>query len=201
VLTFIRKGATAADHVKGGKRIVEAGISLCEYVMPGLGGERWSKEHAVETARVLNEINPDHIRLRTLAVRRGTGLYDLMRQGEFTPLGDDEILKEIRMFIEHLDGVKSRIVSDHILNLLEELEGQLPDDRDRLLGIIDRYFEMPEEDRLVFRLGRRRGIYRRLDDLADSGTYQQLRQVIERYQREENGSLDRDLDRIRQNFI
>ena len=167
VLKFIRKGATAADHIEGGQHIVAAGISLCEYVMPGLGGHRWSREHAVETARVLNAINPDHIRLRTLSVRRGTALYEMMQQGEFHPIGDEEILKEIRLFIEHLDGIESRIVSDHILNLLEELEGKLPEDKEKLLGIIDRYFSMSEEDRLIFRLGRRRGIYRSLDDLSE----------------------------------
>jgi len=201
VLRFIRKGATAEEHVKGGKRIVEAGISLCEYVMPGLGGSRWSREHAVETARVLSEINPDHIRLRTLSVRRGTPLHDAMREGGFAPLGDEEILKEIRLFIESLDGIQSRIVSDHILNLLEELEGKLPEEKEKLLGIIDRYLQLSETDRLVFRLGRRRGIYRTLDDLSEPGTYRQLRQAVERYQQEEPGRLDRDLDRIRESFI
>ena len=201
VLKFIRKGVTAADHIEGGQRLVAAGISLCEYVMPGLGGQRWSREHAIETARVLNAINPDHIRLRTLSVRRGTALYEMMQQGDFQPIGDEEILKEISLFIGNLDGIESRIVSDHILNLLEELEGKLPEDKEKLLGSIDRYFAMPEEDRLVFRLGRRRGLYRSLDDLSDSNTYQQLKQAVERYQREEPGKLDRDLDRIRQNFI
>jgi len=201
VLRFIRKGATAEEHVKGGRRIVEAGISLCEYVMPGLGGSRWSREHAVGTARVLSEINPDHIRLRTLSVRRGTPLHDAIREGGFAPIGDEEILKEIRLFIESLDGVQSRIVSDHILNLLEELEGKLPEEKEKLLGIIDRYFQLPETDRLVFRLGRRRGIYRSLDDLSEPGTYRQLKEAVERYQQEEPGRLDRDLDRIRESFI
>lgn len=201
VLKFIRKGVTAADHIEGGQRLVAAGISLCEYVMPGLGGQRWSREHAIETARVLNAINPDHIRLRTLSVRRGTALYEMMLQGEFQPIGDEEIIKEISLFIGHLDGIGSRIVSDHILNLLEELEGKLPEEKEKLLGIIDRYFAMTEEDRLVFRLGRRRGLYRSLDDLSDSNAYLQLKQAVERYQREEPGKLDRDLDRIRQNFI
>ena len=201
VLKFIRKGATAADHVKGGQHIVAAGISLCEYVMPGLGGARWSREHAVETARVLNAIKPDHIRLRTLSVRRGTALYERMQQGEFTPIGDEEILKEIRLFIEQLNGIESRIVSDHILNLLEELEGKLPEDKEKLLGLIDRFFGMSEQDRLIFRLGRRRGIYRSLADLSEPDTYRQLKEAVERYEREEPGKLVRDLDRIRQNFI
>jgi radical SAM superfamily enzyme len=201
VLAFIRKGATAADHIKGGKRIVEAGISLCEYVMPGLGGRSRSREHAVETARVLNEINPDHIRIRTLSVRRGTALHEKMAAGEFEPLGDEEILQEIRLFIESLDGIRSRIVSDHILNLLEELEGNLPEEKERLLSVIDRYFALSETDRLIFRLGRRRGIYRSLDDLSDRGTYLQLKRAVERYELEEPGKLDRDLDRVRQSFI
>ena len=201
VLKFIRKGVTAADHIEGGQRLVAAGISLCEYVMPGLGGQLWSREHAVETARVLNEINPDHIRLRTLSVRRGTTLYEMMQKGDFQHIGDEDILKEIKLFIASLDGIESRIVSDHILNLLEELEGKLPEDKEKLLGIIDRYFAMAEEDRLVFRLGRRRGIYRSLDDLSEQGAYLQLKQAVERYQREEPGTLDKDLDRIRQNFI
>ena len=201
VLQFIRKGVTAADHIEGGTRIVAAGISLCAYVMPGLGGGQWSREHALETARVLNAINPDHIRLRTLSVRRGTDLFDKMQKGEFRPIGDEDILREIRLFIESLDGIRSHIVSDHILNLLEELEGKLPEDREKLLGIIDRYFALDEEDRLVYRLGRRRGHYRSLDDLSERGLYLQLRQEVERYRQEEPGKLERDLDRIRQNFI
>jgi len=124
-----------------------------------------------------------------------------MAEGGFEHLGDEEILHEIRLFIETLDGMRSRIVSDHILNLLEELEGNLPEEKDRLLGLIDRYIALPETDRLIFRLGRRRGIYRALDDLSEQGTYRQLEQAVERYQREEPGKLDRDLDRVRQSFI
>lgn len=201
VLKFIRKGVTAAEHVEGGQRIVAAGISLCEYIMPGLGGDRWSREHALGTARVLNAINPDHIRLRTLSVRRGTALYEMMEQGEFHPVGDEDILKEIRLFIENLGGIRSHIVSDHILNLLEDLEGTLPGDKPKLLGIIDRYFDLTAEDRLIFRLGRRRGYYRSLDDLSDQNTYLRLKKAVEEYQHEKPGKLDKDLDRIRQSFI
>ncbi len=58
VLKFIKKGVTAVDHLEGGQKIVESGISLSEYIIPGLGGDRWSRENALETARVINEINP-----------------------------------------------------------------------------------------------------------------------------------------------
>jgi radical SAM superfamily enzyme YgiQ (UPF0313 family) len=201
LLDFITKGVTAEEHIEGGRRIVASGISLSEYVIPGLGGTRWSREHALETARVLNAINPDYIRLRTLQVRRETELHRMMKEGRFTPLHEEDVVREIRLFIEHLDGIESRIVSDHILNLLEELEGKLPEDRERLLGIIDGYLALPEDDRLVYRLGRRKGIYRSLRDLSDQRTYNILKQAIDGYREGEPGMLDRDLQRIMHQYI
>lgn len=201
VLDFIKKGVTADEHIEGGKRIVEAGISLSEYVMPGLGGEPWSREHAVETAAVLNQINPDFIRLRSLQVRRHTELYRLREEGKFTKLDDEAVVRETRLFIEHLDGIESRVVSDHILNLLEELEGKLPDDKEKLLGIIDRYFDMPDDERTIYRLGRRKGIYRKLDDMSDERVYTMLKTIVDQYKSKGISKLDRDLDRIMHTFI
>lgn len=201
VLDFIKKGSTAADHIQGGRNVVAAGISLSEYVIPGLGGDRWSRSHAVETAKVLNAINPDFVRLRTLQVVPGTELYTMRQEGAFRPLPDEEILKEIRLFIETLEGITSTVVSDHILNLLEELEGKLPEDKPKLLAVIDRFFALPDRDRLIYRLGRRKGIYRRLDDLSDAYTYDRLGEIIDSYATAGNGAMDRDLTKIMQQYI
>ena len=157
VLALIRKGVTADDHIKAGLNIKKAGIELSEYVMPGLGGVQWTRDHALETARVLNEINPDFIRLRTLHVVPGTGLDELMQKGDFSPLTDEEILREIQLFLENLNVRETELASDHILNLLEELEGRLPEDKPKLLSIIQKYFELSAQDRLIYRLGRRSG--------------------------------------------
>jgi len=201
VLKFIRKGTTAAEHIEGGRRIVAAGISLSEYVIPGLGGAKWSREHARETARVINQINPQFIRLRSLHIVRDTDLYELMQKGEFTPLGDEAVLHEIRVFIESLEGIESTLVSDHILNLLEELEGKLPADKDKMLALIDRYFALPSQDRIIFRLGRRKGLYRSLDDLDDRQTYMRLKQIVDEYVSKEPDQLDRDLRRLMHSYI
>ena len=200
-MKFIRKGVTAAEQVAGGQNIREAGISLCEYVMPGLGGSRWSAEHAVETARLLNLINPDHIRLRTLQVVPGSLLAEKVRDGEFQPLDDEAILREIRVFFDVLGGITSEVVSDHILNLLEELEGTLPGDKRRIIGVIDRFFNLSMEERMIFRLGRRMGIYRRLDDLADSHTYGRLGEILEGYRGKDPRQMETDLAKIRSRYI
>lgn len=166
VLSYVCKGVTAAEHVDGGRKVVESGVSLCEYVMPGLGGRRWRQEHPRETARVLNEINPDFIRLRSLAIREDIPLYRKYASGDFELLTDDEVVQEIRELVERLE-VTSYLASDHIENLLQEVEGQLPRDKERMLGHIDRYLAMSDEDRLNFRLGRRMGYYVDLNDFSE----------------------------------
>ena len=201
VLQLMRKGVTAEDHVRGGRKVREAGISLCEYIMPGLGGRQWSRQHAEETARVINQINPDFVRLRSLHVVKGTDLYDMMQEGTFDPLGDEEVLREIRWFIEALSGIETTIVSDHILNLLEELEGTLPEDKGKLLATIDRYFALPEEERLIYRMGRRTGLYRRMDDLSNMRVYMHLKSVVGEYGEGNADRLERDLFESMHNYI
>jgi len=201
VLEFMAKGATAADHVTAGRRIREAGISLCVYVMPGLGGRRWSREHAEETAAVINRINPEFIRLRSLHVVAGTALFDKMESGLFEPLGDEAVVEEIGLFISSLDDITSTLVSDHVLNLLEELEGRFPQDKAKLLNTIEKFFALSAEERLVFRVGRRKGIYRKLDDLSDKGTFLRLKSIVDQYAAADPGQLERDLAGVMNSFI
>jgi histone acetyltransferase (RNA polymerase elongator complex component) len=179
LLQYMKKGVTAEEQVLGGRNVVESGISLSEYVMPGLGGQRWWREHAVETARVLNQIDPDFIRLRSLYVRKDMPLFDKVEKGEFIRLTDHLVVSEIRLFIETLEGLHSTLVSDHILNLLEEVQGKLPDDKEKMIRVIDRYLALPSENRLRFRVGRRLGYYRNLDDLQDPDLRRRVVQIIE----------------------
>jgi radical SAM superfamily enzyme YgiQ (UPF0313 family) len=200
VLSLIHKGVTADDHIKAGLNIRQAGIELSEYVMPGLGGVKWTRQHALETARVINAINPDFIRLRTLHVVPGTQMDELMRKGEFQPLNDEDILREINLFIENLNVQGTYLASDHILNLLEELEGKFPADKPIMLSAIRRYFDLSVEDRLIFRLGRRSGALRKLNDLADKETYSRLKSVVDHYAAE-GGNLEEDIIKNMNNYI
>ncbi|MFH1003113.1 MAG: radical SAM protein [Chloroflexota bacterium] len=188
VLEYMEKGATAAEHIAAGKKVVASGISLSEYVILGLGGKRWWREHALATAGVLSEINPDFIRLRTLAVKPGMPLYEAVADGSFVRAGDEAIITEERLFIEHLD-CRSHLVSDHITNLLQEIEGELPRDRAAMLATIDRFQSLPPEERDHFRVGRRLGIYDRLDDLRDAHRRELVARALPGFRRDD-GSLD-----------
>lgn len=166
VLNFMRKGVTREEHITGGKKVAESGISLSEYVMPGLGGRKWSREHAIDSATALSEIDPDFIRIRSLAVRSGSPLTSKVENGEFEPLTEDELVEEIRLFVENLD-CHSYIISDQMVNLLPEVEGQLPQDKGKILERISRYQQRPLMERLEFSLRRRMksyvAVYGRID--------------------------------------
>ncbi len=185
LLKFMKKGVTAAQHIEAGRKVIEAGLELSEYVMPGLGGQEWWREHAIETAKVLNQINPHFIRLRSLRVPPRVPLYEKLKSGEFTMQTDDMLAEEIKLFIENLEGITSYVTSDHIMNLLEEVTGKLPEDKEKMLDVIRRYQELPEEDRLIYRVGRRGGAYRSTEDLKrDPVTYQKIKNLVQEIQSE-----------------
>ena len=201
LLKYMRKGVTKEQHIVAGTRIKEAGIELSEYVVPGLGGRKWSREHALETADALNKINPDFIRFRTLKVLKDMLLYKKLESGEFVLSHDEEILKEIRLLIQHLDSITSYVKSDHVLNLLEEIDGKLPEDKQKMLDVIDRYFALTDEQKLVYRMGRRAGMYRGLDDLSDELAYARLRKAIREMEEKEPGSVEKQLSLLLENYI
>ena len=180
VLQFIKKGVDAERHIDAGTKVIEAGLSLSEYIMPGLGGEAMWREHALETAKVLNQINPSFIRLRSLRVVSRAPLYDKLEKGEFNPLTDDQVVEEIKLFVDNLDNnITSTVTSDHIMNLLEEVRGTLPEDKEHMLEVIRKYQALPNSDRLIYRIGRRGGAYSSTDDLyRDSTTYGKIKNVI-----------------------
>jgi len=180
VLKFMKKGVRAAQHIEAGKRLIEAGMELSEYVMPGLGGQTLWREHAVETASVLNQINPHFIRLRSLRVPSRVPLYEKLKDDNFIMQTDDMAAEEIKLFIESLDGITSTVTSDHMMNLLEEVSGKLPEDKGQMLEVIKKYQELSDIDRLIYRVGRRGGTYRSTDDLKrDPVTYNKIKGLIE----------------------
>jgi radical SAM superfamily enzyme YgiQ (UPF0313 family) len=167
VLERIHKGTTAADIVRAGRMAREAGMEVSEFIIMGLGGRARSRQHAVDTAAALNLIDADFIRVRTIGVKVGSRLEQSLQQGAYELPTEEELIREQRLFLEHLDGIGSYYSNDHAVNLLLEVEGRLPQDRERMLGQLDRYLALSAEDKAHFALGRRLGQYARLDDLEE----------------------------------
>ncbi len=200
LLKLINKGVTAARAVEGGRKVVAAGIELSEYVILGLGGEALWRQHARNTAAVLNRIGPDFIRVRTLTLKDNMPLGEDTASGSFRRLGDDGIIAEEKMLLENLDCT-ARFVSDHITNLLMELEGQLPGDRGIMLGTIARYQGMSQADRENFRIGRRSGIYAYLDDMLHPDRREAAADRVRRYRGEAQTVPDDVTYRLMTRFI
>lgn len=201
VLRIVDKGVTAEQQIEAGKRVNAAGMELSLYVMPGLGGRKLSAQHARETARVLCEIDPAFVRLRSLAVAPGTPLAEARERGEFEPLDDLEMVVEIRALVAGLEGIHSRLVSDHVLNLLGELDGKLPDDRPALLAQLDTFLALDAEQQQLFTIGRRLGLLQRPLDLFDEQLAARVRAARERLATTYGGDLDRAIDELRRRFI
>lgn len=181
VLARVCKGADQATHILAGRKVKASGIELSEYYMPGLGGRALSRQHALESAEALNRINPDFIRLRTLALPAGLELAREQAAGDFTPLGDRETAEELHLFLSALEGINSRVRSDHILNLFEEVDGVLPDDRDSMLAVIHRFLHLAPEEQVLFQVGRRTGLFRSLDDLHNPALRGRAERMVDQW--------------------
>jgi len=181
ILDFVNKGADKQTHIAAGNKVKAAGIELSEYFMPGLGGAHFSEANALETADAINQINPDFIRIRTLAIPEQVELYKDVQTGEFTPLGDIKMVEELLLFLESLSGIDSQVKSDHILNLLQEVEGRLPDDREQITAPIRTFLAMPADKQLNYIVGRRSGVFSRLEDLDDPELVRHVEEIRTEY--------------------
>lgn len=167
VLDIVRKGVDKKMHIIAGLKVKCAGIELSEYFMPGLGGEKYSRANALETAIAMNTINPDFIRIRTLVIPDNTELFKDYQSGAFAKIGDVKMAEEILLFLENLKGITSTLKSDHILNLFQEGEGRLPVDKERMTAPIRKFLTMGPGEQLIYMIGRRAGIFSRLDDMKN----------------------------------
>jgi hypothetical protein len=200
VLKNVRKGASKSIHVQAGLKVKKAGIELSEYFMPGLGGKSLSKEHAVESADALNQIDPDFIRLRPLAFPVRAPLYQLMTSGEFDKCNDIDIVHELVTFIEHLEGVAGSLVSDHILNLFADLKGQFPHDKPKMLSILEKFLSLDEDEQMLYRFARRLGAFTSIDDLEDKSRITRIRQIMAD-NKVNRHNIDSLMDQMMQRFM
>jgi radical SAM superfamily enzyme YgiQ (UPF0313 family) len=147
LLKKIKKGVTTDAHIKGGRKALQAGFQLSEYWMPGLGGKAMRADHAVNTAKVLNAINPHYIRSRPFYPLPGTPMHAEVQNKTFELISAEELLMELRIMISGLD-VTSRVCFDHAGNYWKNRAGELlfshayegykfPEEKEMVLALID----------------------------------------------------------------
>ncbi len=136
VLQRIKKGATHAEMVKAEARVKESGILLSVTVILGLGGVKGSRQHAMETARVLTEMDPDYAGALTLTLIPGTPLYREWEKGDFELVTPFDSLKELRTMVENARFSDCFFSSMHASNYFA-IRGNMPRDKEKVLAQLD----------------------------------------------------------------
>lgn len=180
VLKYMQKGVTGAEHSAGGQAVQKAGINMAAFVMPGLAGNdrQLAQRHVTETLRILNDIKPAEIRIRSLAVIENSPLYGGWRSGEFSCADDDQMIDEIRLILEGLT-FDCTFETLQMTNVLFAVKGTLSAIRESLFAQIGEYQAKDPRERLRFRFNKYvSGGY--LDCVQQWGKYdEKLNQVIE----------------------
>lgn len=137
LLKLIDKGETSSSTVEGILKAHNAGIETSLMIINGLGGKKYTQQHAINSAKIINQINPKFLSTLTLSMPYGENHFMSRFQGEYVPLTIAELFEELRTFIglTELNNVIYR--SNHVSNNLI-LSGTLSKDKDDLLAQIDR---------------------------------------------------------------
>lgn len=148
VLKTMDKGVTAEGHVRGGINLKEAGISMAAFVMPGLAGAQrdLSRKHMEETVAVLNRIQPEEVRVRSLAVVEGAPLHEMWRRGEFQACSEDQLVEEMRLLVEGLD-FDCNLETLQMTNPLFTVKGRLSEMKELILDLIKDYQDLSPAQR------------------------------------------------------
>jgi hypothetical protein len=200
VLKMVRKGVDKATQIKAGQKVKRAGIELSEYFMPGLGGDALSREHALESADALNQINPDFIRMRALALPVAAPLTTQFEAGEFDKMGEVATARELLLFLESLQGITSKVRSDHVLNLFSEVNGTLPADQQKMIDPLRRFLALDAREQMIFCIGRRTHRLSRLADLNKPELRDPVAQMCDEHGATED-NMDQIIQAIMQRFI
>jgi len=142
VLEAVNKGETFESQKEALRKAKAAGMRLSVMILNGLGGRRLSEQHAVNSARLCNEIQPEFLSTLVLSYPHGMPHFKKRFKGEFEPLEIQGLIKEMKIFIETLELEHTVFRSDHASNYLV-LRGNLNRDKEELLQRIDHALEQP----------------------------------------------------------
>jgi radical SAM superfamily enzyme YgiQ (UPF0313 family) len=140
ILKDIKKDCTSFEMIEAGQKAKKAGIKVSATLIVGVGGKEKSELNALESARVISQIDPDYLGLLTLTVDRGTEMEEKLKKGEITTLSPIEAMIEIRKLIQNSKLNNCILRSNHVSNYLA-LAGTLNKDKEILLEQLDKVIE------------------------------------------------------------
>jgi len=142
VLEKLAKGVDSAEMVRVANKAQDAGVKLSTMILLGAGGRSLSKEHARESARVVNEIQPRFVSTLVMTPVPSTPLWESDQRGEVDHLNEIELTAELREFVANLELRASVFRSNHASNRLA-LAGTLSKDKQALLAQLDQALAVP----------------------------------------------------------
>ncbi|MEZ5480213.1 MAG: radical SAM protein [Thiolinea sp.] len=147
VLAAIQKGETYASSLAALQKIKAAGIKSSVMILNGMGGRRYSEAHAVHSAQLMNEAQPEYLATLVVTFHKGPERVQAGYQGEYQALQPPELFREIQLMLETLQLERTIFRSDHASNYLV-LKGVLNKDRERLLQTVEQALRQPGSVRL-----------------------------------------------------
>ena len=146
VLEFVKKGVNQRQIVEALVKAKEAGFTVSTTFILGLGGRDWWEEHALESAKVVNEAVPHYTAALTLMLIPKTVLHWQAQRGIFKVPTQRQIMKEMLLFVENIE-VETVFRSNHVSNLIP-IKANLPEDKLRLSNELAGYILMTPEEPL-----------------------------------------------------
>jgi len=145
VLRKIKKGAFPHRMIETAHKVTDSGILLSQTVLLGLGGTEMSREHAVDTGKLLGEMSPDYASALTVMLLPNTELWRDAQAGKFTLPDKFELLEELKLIVENMDvSRKCFFASNHASNYLP-IRATLPGDRPEVLALLNEVVSRRDE--------------------------------------------------------
>jgi radical SAM superfamily enzyme YgiQ (UPF0313 family) len=201
VLALINKGYTKAQEISAGRKVKDSGIELSIYYMPGAGGRGLSDENALETADVINKVNPDFVRIRTFVAQKGTELHEDIAAGRLEECTDKGKLLELKKMLEHIEGVDGYLYSDHIINMFEEVNGNMKTDKDKMLSVFAAFEALGIQEQREYQVARRMGMVRSLAQFSKLNARERESVSAQLAQLETSESFEAFLSRLLRRYI
>lgn len=148
VLGFIDKGGTRAEAIETAAKLKAAGIAHSVMVLLGVGGQRLSQQHAKNTASLLSEMDPEYVGALTTTVVPGVPMFEQQSEGLFQLPSKFRMIEELRTIVAGSNLTRCRFSANHASNYLP-IRGNLPEDKDQILSLIDEVLESRDERHLV----------------------------------------------------